>query len=381
MATDLRKMKAARSAKRPAKVFLMVMGDAGTGKTRLGAIMSKCPIVALFERQGEITVEQENSDATIWMLYEDDDEGTYTGTPFGPITSPALRLKKLDHMLDAIWVSEPDESGAGRLVPSPELDGDLNIVGWNWDAAILADGFVLDTLTEFQKTTFNLMIGRESYDPAVLDFKDKGLGNAYQNLNRRTEVLCEQLRDMPLDTMALGHVTDKDVRGGLKAMLALSGDKVAPDLPRLATACGWMISREIDGKVARFCMFQGASDVAILKWCKGLQAQEPLPEDPDENGPADWIRRIKEAGPGQAAGGLKEARLDDQQALAAAARIGADAQELARRRKEKADSWKKRKGGSFSDGQGVAGGGEAESGGESTAAPARGRVRRQDLKD
>ncbi len=378
MATDLRKMKAARSAKRPAKVFLMIMGDAGTGKTRLGAIMSKCPIVALFERQGEITVEQENPDATIWMLYEDDDEGTYTGTPFGAITSPALRLKKLDHMMDAIWVSEPAESGEGRLVPSPVLDGELNVVGWDWDAAVLADGFVLDTLTEFQKATFNLMIGRESYDPAVLDFKDKGLGNAYQNLNRRTEVLCEQLRDMPIDTVALGHVSDKEVRGGLKAMLALSGDKVAPDLPRLATACGWIMSREVDGRIARFCVFQGASDVAILKWCRGLEATESLPEDPDENGPADWIRRIKEAGPGEA-GGLKEARLDTAAALGQAAKVGADAAELAKRRKERADAWKKRKGGGWSDGPG-AGGGEPPDQAAGGEAPARGRVRRSDLK-
>lgn len=376
---DLRNMTAARAVRRAVKVFFIIMGDSGTGKTRLGAIMSQHPLIALFERQGEATIMQNNPDAVIWMLYEDDECGTYTGTPFGQITNPALKLTKLGHILEAIWMSETHESGEGRLVPTPVVstDGKHDIVGWDWDCAIHVESFCIDTLTEFQICTFNLLLGREAYDPALVDFKDKSLGAAYQNLNRRTQILCEQLRDLPVHAMALGHVGEKEARGGTKAMLALSGDKVSVDLPRMATACGWMIARETEGKIARFCVFQGASDVAILKWCAGLEAIEPLPDDPGEAGPEDWIHRILEAGP-SSIGGLKGADVNEGTGLGHVAKIAADSQALAAARKERAARRKGR--GGFADGAGSATDGDSGTIADGGQVPARGRIKRSDLK-
>ena len=199
---------------------------------------------------------------------------------------------------------------------------------------------------------------------------------------------------MPLHALALGHVSEKEVRGGRKAMVALSGDKVAPDLPRLTTACGWLVSREVDGRIARYCIFQGASDIAITKWVSGLQPVEPVPVDPGEGGPADWIASILNAGQASQKQGLGEARDVDQAVALDHARKSAEESRAAaekRRASGKKRGWLS--GGSDGDapeaGRGVraalvAGGGAEQPAveGGSTEAPAvpKGRVKRADLK-
>lgn len=310
---DLTECVADQSASALTTVSLIVMGDSGTGKSRLGALMPR-PLILLLERQGLPTILQWNQKAVVVPLYQDDKAGTYTGEPLGLIRDPGVILQKLNHVLQAIFASRPNPDGPGQIVPSPVVsDATKDVDDFDFSRSVIVESCVVDTVTEFQQIQYMDLLGIEVFD--LNNTPDEIPNKVWQTLKQRTLDLHRLLRDMPLHSLSLGHVAERDLRSGTKAMLAFFGAKAAPEVPRFANACGWLVNREIQGKVTRLCVFEGASEVAVTKWCSGLEAVEVVPANPSEGGPAQWIANILDADPGTKLGLPETKTIDPEEAM------------------------------------------------------------------
>lgn len=272
------------------------MGDSGTGKSRLVALMPD-PLIVEVEGHGLNTVRQWNQKAVVIPLFQDDSAGSYTGKPYGSIRDPKIKCRMLEHIIDAIFAGHPQPDGS-LLVPSWRVDDKGNRTGFLYDKAVRVRSFCIDTTNELQVAMLEAMLGRKVADESEDDIS----GKIWTRLKYKTHDLFRTMRDMPLHTLAVGHVSEKEQRGSLKASLAFFGKTLGPEVPRYCTAFGWLV-KQSQAEGVRFCaVFEGASDLAITKGVAGLRAVEQLPDDVAEGGPQDWIERILTAQPGAGLG-------------------------------------------------------------------------------
>ena len=271
-------------------VDFIIQGGSGTGKSRLGALMPR-PLIVHFERQGLATCLEWNPDAIVVPVYEDDDDGTYTGTPNKPITSAKLRMTILAHQLEAIRASVPVEGGGRRLRDYDICKKTLSILRFHdpTDDDPIIESFVVDSATEAQRVMLEALTGRDVGD---VDDKEIG-GKTWGRLKDTTIGLFRKIRDLPVYTMVLGLSEDTDTGDGIKAIPSFFGKKVGPAVAQFVNAVGW-IKKVSDGDGVRWaCVFEGATNVALTKGCAGLEAIEQLPMDPNDGSPQIWIAKIQ----------------------------------------------------------------------------------------
>jgi len=273
---------------------IILTGDSGTGKTRAGSLMPD-PVILELEPQAMVTVCAWNPDAVVIPCYVDDEQGTFTGVPGGPMTNPKHRIAMVDLMFEAVMAGRPQVDG-GLLVPSFRVSkSKQSIEALDWDHALLVRSLVLDSATEWQRLQLEALLGRQ-----VAGLGDDEIpGKVWNTLKDSTLGLFRRMRDLPVHTMVLGLLEDKETRGGLKAMMAFYGRKVGPAVAQFANAVGILVKRDGGSNGIEYgVIFEGASELGITKACAGLRAFEPLPKDPRDGGPALWVQAILDSQPG-----------------------------------------------------------------------------------
>ena len=319
-------------------VDLVVQGDSGTGKSRLGALMPR-PFVLLLEKQGMKTILGWNPKAVVIPLYQDDKQGSYTGKPAVGRTCTEIRdaetkMRIMDHAFQALEAGRPHPEG-GLAIPSWRVvKGEL--AGFDFSKQVHVQSCVVDTCTEWQEVKLEQLLGKKPSTSRPEDVPD----GTWTTLKNATVDLHRRLRDLPLSTLALCHVSEKELRGSLKAVLGYYGKTVHPVVPRLVDAVGWLVKQSTQEGVGYACVFEGASDVAITKWCSGLAAVEQVPRDPGKGGPQEWIQRILAGDIGRVMG-LPERNLTLDEAVNPVKAEGTrqrEAKEEARKKKEAKES-------------------------------------------
>jgi len=295
------------------------------------------PLVLLLEKQGMKTILRWNPKAIVIPLYQDDKDGSYTGRKAvgrtcTEIREAELKMRRMEHVLQALEAAKPHPKG-GLLVPSWRVTPKGELAGFEFKGAVHILSCVIDTCTEWQEVKLEQLIGKKPSTSRAEDVPD----GTWNTLKNATLEMHRRLRDLPLNTLALCHVSEKEIRGGLKAVLGYYGKTVPPMIPRLVDAVGWLVKQSTSEGVGYACVFEGASDTAITKWCSGLEAVEQVPRDPEKGGPQDWIRRILSEDPGREMG-LPERTLSLEDA------VGPVKAEGARKEEEKKERARKKEG-------------------------------------
>lgn len=287
---------------RERSVGIGVVGDSGTGKSRLAALMGVSPIIVAFEAQGLATIRQWNPDAIVVPVFRDDAEGTFSGVPHGPVRSPKGRCTILRVVMEAIQAGQPSPDGGGWLVPAVKsFDRATGTASFDAERSALVDGFALDSVSEWSRVEVERLLGRTV--ASEVDPGDAVPLDMYNKLYANSMALMRRLRELPIPWLGLFLADDRETQDGVKTYPRLQGRKAAPELAQFFNAFGLLVKRaDPDGVVFAAC-YELASDRAITKSCSGLDRVELLPADPTVNSPAAWFRRILDAQPGVAMAG------------------------------------------------------------------------------
>lgn len=319
MAINFNERTAQKVVSRALSAGMIIVGDSGTGKSRLVALSGERPLIVSYERQGLNTVLEWNPDAIIISVFEDDADGTWTGTPFGPITDPKTRNTITAAIMEAIVAGRPitDEDGKRWWrIPGIDFDREKSLVRFIPDAGVDIDAFSIDSFSEWCSIEFERQLGWHVAD----DFDDGNIPvTVYNRVHHNIKSMFRRLRELPVPWLmiCLSDERDKDDKS-TKAYPMLVGKKIAPVVNQYANAVGYLKKRMTSDGIEFGCYFELPSDAAITKSCSGLAPYEPLPADPSVNSPALWFKRMLSASPGidpiipeQVKDKLKEVKIDD----------------------------------------------------------------------
>ncbi len=297
MAVRLGERTAKQVVGRSRSVGLILVGDSGTGKTRAGALSGVRPIVVVYERQGIQSILEWNPDAIVIPVFEDDADGTWTGEPFAELKKPKLRQVILKAVISAIKAGRPDPVNEGCwLVPSWDYDRKREVLLFDHDSAVSVDRFVLDSVSEWNRVEFDRLMGWN----VAQDFDEGNIPlDRYDKVLRNTLSLLRQVRELPIPWVALFLTDERDKERSSKSYPLLIGKKSAPQIPQFGNAVGLLAKRQDAEGVAFGAYFCLPSDQAITKSCSGVEAFEPLPADPAQGNPSQWIERILACQPGE----------------------------------------------------------------------------------
>lgn len=288
---DFRKRKSMNQTAGRKTITILAHGGSGSGKSRLAALMPAA-LNILMEAQGRETIRQWCDDKGLLIeAYRDDDDGTYTGTPGGLIDDPKLRLKKVEHILQAVHAGEPTEDGI--RIPGYSVDkrsGEAKFSKVTEDCPVISS-VCFDSLTEWQEVQLEALIGEKI--GAVGE--DQVTLPTWGILMKKSKGLIRKLRELPVNVLVL-CLTD-EVQDGMKTRYvpALYGNKLHPRISRYFTAVAWLVKKQSGEGIEFNAVFEHDTTRAICKGCTGLDAVEKLPADPALGGPVTWLRKIAES--------------------------------------------------------------------------------------